>query len=231
MEKKSFIIYDNWACLMSNLPVEKAGELIQAICNYKLTGEINIMDPSVNAMFVMIKEQLDVDADNYQKTCEKRKESGSKGGKQKVANAKQKVAKGSNCKQNVADNDTDTDNDTDNDNDNKRKSAERILEMYHTQCPSLPKVMKLTGARIKAVNARLKEYSEDDIETAFIKAENSPFLRGEKSEWKASFDWIMKPNNMPKILEGNYDDREQIKKDSFDSMLDDWAKGENNGET
>lgn len=111
----------------------------------------------------------------------------------------------------------------------KKEKAENIVEMYHIQCPSLPKVMKLTESRIRAINARLKEYTEEDIETAFVKAENSPFLRGEKGDWKANFDWIMKPGNLPKILEGNYDDREQVKKDSFDSMLEDWAKGGSDG--
>lgn len=93
--------------------------------------------------------------------------------------------------------------------DNVKKSAQHILDLYHQLCPSLPKVVKLTPGRIKATNARLKEYSEDDIKNAFIKAEQSTFLCGEKKDWKASFDWIMKPNNMPKILEGNYDDAEK----------------------
>lgn len=112
----------------------------------------------------------------------------------------------------------------------KKEKAENIVEMYHIQCPSLPKVMKLTESRIRAINARLKEFTEEDIETVFVKAENSPFLRGEKSYFKADFDWIMKPGNLPKILEGKYDDREQVKKDSFDSMLENWAKGGNDGE-
>lgn len=111
----------------------------------------------------------------------------------------------------------------------KKKKAENIVEIYHIQCPSLPKVMKLTESRIRAINARLREFTEEDIETAFVKAENSPFLRGEKSDFKADFDWIMKPDNLPKILEGKYDDREQVKKDSFDSMLEDWAKGGSDG--
>ena len=111
----------------------------------------------------------------------------------------------------------------------KTAAAQKIVDIYHIQCPSLPRVTKLTDARIKAINARLKEYSEEDIETAFVKAENSAFLRGENGKWKAGFDWIMNPNNIVKILEGNYDDREKIKKDSFDSMLEDWAKGGSNG--
>jgi len=33
----------------------------------------------------------------------------------------------------------------------------------------------------------------------------TPFLRGEVNEFKASFDWILKETNFIKILEGNYD--------------------------
>ena len=112
----------------------------------------------------------------------------------------------------------------------KTAAAQKIVDIYHIQCPSLPRVAKLTDARIKAINARLKEYSEEDIETAFVKAENSAFLRGDNGKWKAGFDWIMNPNNIVKILEGNYDDRIQQKKDNFNSMLEEWAKGGNQDE-
>ena len=143
-------------------------------------------------------------------------------------------AYGSDTSVTVTDTVTDTVFVSDSDNNkknSKKEKAEKIVEMYHTQCPSLPKVLKLTEARIRSINARLKEYTETDFETVFVKAENSPFLRGEKKDWKASFDWIINPSNFTKILEGNYDDREQIKKDSFDSMLEEWAKGDSNGET
>ena len=38
---------------------------------------------------------------------------------------------------------------------------------------------------------------------------NSPFLLGENNRnWRADFDWIFKPSNFVKILEGNYLKRE-----------------------
>jgi len=129
----------------------------------------------------------------------------------------------------VTDSVTDSVSDTEK-KESKKEIAKRIVDMYHIQCPSLPRVAKLTDARIKAIYARLKEYSEEDIETAFIKAENSAFLRGDNGKWKAGFDWIMNPNNIVKILEGNYDDRIQQKKDNFNSMLEEWAKGGNQDE-
>lgn len=35
--------------------------------------------------------------------------------------------------------------------------------------------------------------------------EESEFLKGKNERhWTATFDWLMKPNNMTKVLEGNY---------------------------
>jgi len=39
----------------------------------------------------------------------------------------------------------------------------------------------------------------------FEKIKRSNFLTGISSNWKATFDWILKDSNCLKILEGNYD--------------------------
>jgi hypothetical protein len=39
-------------------------------------------------------------------------------------------------------------------------------------------------------------------------AEASSFLKGSNDRnWTATFDWLIKDANMPKVLEGNYDDK------------------------
>jgi hypothetical protein len=43
---------------------------------------------------------------------------------------------------------------------------------------------------------------------AIGKVSRSAFLRGQNEKrWVITFDWLLKPNNFPKVLEGNYDDR------------------------
>ena len=38
---------------------------------------------------------------------------------------------------------------------------------------------------------------------------NSSFLKGQNNRnWTITFDWLIKPNNFIKVLEGNYDDKE-----------------------
>lgn len=83
-----------------------------------------------------------------------------------------------------------------------------IVSKFNQICISLPKVVKLTDSRKKTINARLNEHSIEDIETVFRKAEASDFLTGKKTNWSADFDWLMKPNNFVKVLEGNYDNKE-----------------------
>lgn len=105
----------------------------------------------------------------------------------------------------------------------------RVIDLYHEHCPSLPKIVKLTDARKKTIRTRLKTYTEDDLVAAFDKVEASDFLRKGSGTWHgASFDWIMNPRNIVKILEGNYDNRPQNGKgqelDSFYDMANDWAK-------
>lgn len=87
-------------------------------------------------------------------------------------------------------------------------SCQDIVDLYHAICISYPKIRKITNARKKAIKARLREYSKDDIKAAFEKAEASSFMKGNNSRnWSASFDWMMDGNHLPKILEGNYDNK------------------------
>ena len=71
----------------------------------------------------------------------------------------------------------------------------------------IAKVRIIQGNREKQLKARIKQYGEESVCEAVTKATLSPFLNGQKG-FIASIDWILKPNNFPKILEGNYDKRE-----------------------
>ena len=55
------------------------------------------------------------------------------------------------------------------------------------------------------IDARLKDYSEEDFITVFKNAEESDFLSGRSGDWNScNFDWLIKPNNFVKVLEGTY---------------------------
>ena len=80
--------------------------------------------------------------------------------------------------------------------------------MYNDICISFSKVSKLSEVRKKSIKARLNTYNYDDFKTLFTKAEASNFLKGKNSrDWQANFDWLIKDNNMAKVLDGNYDNK------------------------
>lgn len=69
----------------------------------------------------------------------------------------------------------------------------------------LGEVKSIQGNRLKYLNARIKEYSEEEIIKGIRSIRDSSFLMGQnKNNWTITFDWFIRPNNMPKVLEGNY---------------------------
>jgi hypothetical protein len=90
----------------------------------------------------------------------------------------------------------------------KKTDFQSVVDLYHTICISYPKVRSLSNARKKAISARLKTYSMEDIRTVFENAEGSSFLKGRNDRnWRADFDWLITDKNMAKVLDGNYADR------------------------
>lgn len=85
---------------------------------------------------------------------------------------------------------------------------EQVKTLYNDICTSLPKCKTLSDARKKEIKARFNSgYGLDDIKMLFEKAQSSSFLTGRNDRnWRASFDWLLKDNNMVKTLDGNYDD-------------------------
>ena len=91
-----------------------------------------------------------------------------------------------------------------------------IIGQFNSICLSLPKVTKITETRKKTIKARLNDYSLEDLITVFEKAEASDFLSGRNKQWTScSFDWLMKPSNLIKVLEGNYDNKGQKQGGSY----------------
>ena len=70
-------------------------------------------------------------------------------------------------------------------------------------------ISRFTPKRKQAVRARLREYGRTALGEAIRNAAASDFLNGKNSHgFTATFDWIFLPNNFPKVLEGNYDNRD-----------------------
>lgn len=73
---------------------------------------------------------------------------------------------------------------------------------------SINSIRSIDGKRRVSVRARLKEYGIDGITSMIDNVADSSFLKGDNNrQFTATFDWCFKPSNFPKILEGNYKDR------------------------
>jgi len=78
----------------------------------------------------------------------------------------------------------------------------RTMEEHHAQ---IPRIIRITGNRRTAILARFREYGKEALWTAVMNAATAPFLNGASEKpFVASLDWIFRPNNFPKVLEGNY---------------------------
>lgn len=72
--KKSFVMYTSWAKLIENLDDIKAGTLIKAVCSHVNGHEVKIEDETIRAIYSMIEEKINEDAEKYSEVVEKRKE-------------------------------------------------------------------------------------------------------------------------------------------------------------
>lgn len=261
-KKQSFVMHDMWGDIIENLPDEQAGILIKAIYQFKRTGEASIEEPVLAAVFDMIRNKMVDDAEKYQKRVKANQENGKRGGRNKTQNNPLGFSE---TQSNPVGPDTDTDTDTVTDNDTVSDSSneeivslssnddnssakptrehvpyQEVVEKFNEICLSLPQVQKLTPARRQAIKGRCSEYSVPEIVDVFRRAENSDFLSGRNGNWNGcSFDWLMKPANFIKVLEGNYENQPAINQHSkinghdelneFYAMTARWAEGDSSG--
>ena len=64
--------------------------------------------------------------------------------------------------------------------------------------------------RHKMIRARIKQYGRDSFDEVVENIKNSDFLQGKsnsKRPFLVDFDWVIKPSNYPKVLEGKYNNR------------------------
>ena len=93
----------------------------------------------------------------------------------------------------------------------EKPAVAQIMERYNELCPHLPRCIKLTDVRRRAVKRLFERgYSTEQLETAFQRAEASRFCRGGGANgWKADFDFLTTESGLVKVLEGKYDNADK----------------------
>lgn len=88
----------------------------------------------------------------------------------------------------------------------KPSDIERVLMAWNSIKKIRPVRNIIPGKnRDVMLRARIRENGVDAVLEAIENIKKSPFLLGDsKKGWQITFDWFVRPNNFPKVLEGNY---------------------------
>ena len=85
-DKKSFILYGSYYEQIMLLSIEERGQLLSAIYEYQMNGEVSVeMNPIVAMAFSFVRSDMDRDAEKYEEKCAKNRANGRKGGRPRKA--------------------------------------------------------------------------------------------------------------------------------------------------
>lgn len=168
----SFILYTSYYALIEGLTDEQLGQLTRAIFLYARDGKSIKLEPVVRMAFSFIKDNIDRNADKYQKKCERNRENIKKRWEKKHSedtteqsntNVYERIPSNTNVYEEKSripyDNDNEYDNDNVDDNDVSKETIEPSKEgiqsaSVKTEAPAGGKVLKSQ----KIDYAGIKEY-------------------------------------------------------------------------
>lgn len=232
--KKSIIIYADCIAILEELTNEQAGRLFKAILSYVNEEPVTETDgdPAVKMAFKVLKNQIDRDTEKYVEKCEKNRAIAQKRWERIRENTNAYERKRTHT--NVTDNENDSDSDsevTNVTNNNlplslrskgsshsgagatqPKSFREKVLRYFNGKMAgkSIKPIKAITDGtkRSESLKARVREHGRDAIFQMIDKAAGSQFLNGYNEKgFTATFDWLILPNNFIKVLEGNYDNK------------------------
>lgn len=225
MKRKSFIIHIDSLEILDDLSNEQAGLLFKAIKSHQLDSEMEL-DPLTRIAFSPFKNQFIRDDEKYLLTCKRRADAGSKGGKAKASNTKQKVANASKSKQtlaNLADSVSKNDNKSKSDSKNKEKSQNKFSDEdlslsneIYLKLLNINPDHKKPNLDAWANDIRLMRERDtrthDEIRQLFFWANNHQFWRSNiLSPTKLRQQWdklIIQRGNTKENKHGNFEERD-----------------------
>lgn len=83
----------------------------------------------------------------------------------------------------------------------RERECTAVQELYNGICASYPKISFLSKQQRRYLLSVLDEVTEEQFRRCFELAEESDFL---KSKGWVTFDWLVRPENIAKVCNGNY---------------------------
>lgn len=241
--KDSFVLFRSVYDALMAFPAEHTKEALRIIGAYAMDGVLpDNQEGIAYGMFLSVKPLIDKTVAKSNARAASGKAGGEANGSKHEANESKREANGSkpeaNTKQTEAykgemrkekgesNNRTDT-----NVSVRSTEAVQRIVSAWNElESAGIKPIRdcKSGTKRCASLVARLKEYSEEDVLTAIRNCRDSRFLRGYNAKgWVITFDWLIKPNNFPKVLEGNYADTKPQSGDhvrgQYDYYENDWT--------
>lgn len=109
------------------------------------------------------------------------------------------------------------------DNTVRSTEVQQVIDAWNS-LPGLSRIKKIVSGtqRHGWLKTRIRDYGLDEVLRAIENVRSSPFLLGQSEKgWVITFDWFVRPNNFPKVLDGNYNDKPE---DENKSNLDNWSE-------
>lgn len=227
--KKLGLFVERVQAVLKNLNNEQSGMLFRRLISYAEGVDNPCSDVIVEAMFSVLKLDVDQDKERYEAVVQRNRHNGSKGGRPRKNQENPKNPNGflktqENPKNPITSTSTSTSNIKETINSFSSTSVDatakvdvdfvELVNYWNEKMNGkvISKLQKLTQKRKAAVLAREKEYGKEAIKVAIDKTAESTFLNGGGSTgFIASFDWVFThPNNFVKVIEGNYDNKAGI---------------------
>ncbi len=216
-DKAYFCFLLEWAEMFGLLTDAQSGMLIKAMIAYEKNGATPSFTDSILqfAWLSSVKPKMDTLKEHYDSKRKQTSEAGRRSAeKRKQSKQQQRTLTDVNVFEQNQQTLTDVDNkglDLETDLVKKEDTDEKGVQKKYQQVVDewnklpLPNITAIRGKRLEALRAREKEYSLEDIVSAIHGISESPFLLGQNQRgWQITFDWFVKPNNFPKVFEGNY---------------------------
>lgn len=189
------IFYD----AIKELPKDIQLEVYNAIFDYTLYGKEVNLNPTANSIFMLIKILLNKQIEKTEPIEEEE----------------------------VEEEDPCITVESEEKNEREKIPEKNIVDLWNETCTDYPSIIRLTKSRKNKIRLRVSEMGGTEealpkIKTIFSKLQASEFMKGEnKSGWKANFDWVFEnDNNWLKILEGNYDRKQNTKEENVNEIWD-----------
>lgn len=232
-QPKAFNIYFDTLEHVRMLTMEQRGELFTALYEYAAEGKSSDFDDGMVKMaFSFMRAQIDRDFEKYRDKCEKNRECVLKRYEKKnestnVYERSQESDESTNvyeCYQEEKEEEKNKEYKKEEDKEKEREEDfanlsdslsgsnidySSVKYSFNRICPLMVTVDVMTESRKKAVDNAAEILGNVSFEELFERVQGSDFLSGKNGKWYGcNFDWILKPENLRKILSGAYDNPE-----------------------